>query len=582
MSKTKIIENSELRSSEMKKKMNQFLKIFCCYSTLILCASTQYSESGNVKNEDTENDNSEIANIQEETDIDYTGSKKPNKDTSTRKSEISSDEAPIKKSIGKMPNDDLALSALKTADDHRNHRLHFTFEQSLNEAIRLYDLIVADGTVSPDLRARAKINTAKIYVTLIKNNTNPEVISRSKNQVLTLVNEVLNDPIYSEDMRAWARRFQSKLYQKSFYDLPKEGALKTAKELLETNLKVKDLNSETVGRTKMQLAMGYLKGFFKPKDTSHKNHSDDTKKDPIETEDLATSDVTKDNPIRLAYNIYLDVAKDSLMPSDLRAKAIMALFNYVQFYTNDNLTPKEIMQRRFQIINSALSFENLSPLITAQIKWLIGTNYLMNAFDVKPSQARAKAKILFNEATHQPQLAEKHRFTHKANLVKLYLQNSFEKTPSESRSIALSIVNELLQNLNVPKDQVNDFKINIVEHFVNNDFKQKKKEAHKRGIEILESIINDDKQNPSFIAQAKWILGRYYIQGLLKPSKSTDDVLKDGIELFKQVLQDGKISLEERNNYRNNLVNMLQNNIFGEEQTKNIFNLMPEMRSLSQ
>ncbi|MBA4249711.1 MAG: hypothetical protein C0432_02950 [Candidatus Puniceispirillum sp.] len=510
---------------------------------------------GQKKAEDLEFDDSEISNIQKDTDVDYEASDKPSKNTSTRKSENSDDEAPIKKNIGKMPNDDLALSALKTADDHRNHRLHFTFEQSLNEAIRLYDLIVADHTVSSDLRGRAKINTAKIYVTLIKNNTNPEVISRSKNQVLTLVNEVLNDSVYSEDMKAWARRFQSKLYQKSFYDLPKEEALKKAKELLETNLKVKNLNSETVGRTKMQLAMGYLKGFFQATDKL---------------------------PIKLAYNIYSDVAKDKNMPADLRAKAIMALFNYVQFYTNDNLSPKQIMERRFQIINSALSFENLSPLITAHIKWLIGTNYLMNAFDVRPSEAREKAKMLFNEATTQAQLTEKHRFAFKGNLVKLYLQNSFEKTPSESRSIALSIVDELLQDLNVPKDQVNDFKINIVEHFVNNDFKQTAKEAQKRAIEILESIINDDKQNPSFIAQARWILGRYYIQGLLKPTESSDNVLMTGVELFKKVLQDEKVSLEERNNYRLNLVNMLQNNIFGEEKTQSILNLMPEMKDQSQ
>lgn len=524
------------------------LKIFCCSlfyfnGTHLLAAQKESSE--------LDFEDSELAELQQETDAKYSESSKI---TQKRKLDLIDEEAPHKSTVGKKPNDDLMLSALKTADDHRNHRLHFTFEQSLNEAIRLYDLVVADHTVSPDLRARAKIDTAKIYVTLIKNNTNPEVIARSKNQVLTLVNEVLNDSAYSEDMKAWARRFQSKLYQKGFYDLPKEEALKKSKELLDLNLRTGKLSKETIGRTKMQLAMGYLKGFFEASDKL---------------------------PIKMAYNIYSDIVKDKTMSSDLRAKAIMALFNYVQFYTLDNLTPEQIMQRRFQLINSALKFDNLSPLLTAHIKWLIGTNYLMNAFDFKPSEARRKAKNLFLDATNQARLTEKHRFAFKANLIKLYLQNSFENTPSQSRQEALKLVEELLQDLNVSKDQINDFKINVVEHFVQNDFKLSTEEAQRRGIGILESIIQDDKQNPSFIAQARWILGRYYIQGLLKPSHSPDGSLIAGVEIFKTVLQDNKISLEERNNYRLNLLNMLQNNIFGEEKTQTILNLMPEMKEQS-
>lgn len=528
----------------MKKKLT-ILTLLSCYSLFICNTTDSYAELAT----EQDFDDNDIASIQKETDSTY-DTTNPRKNTTAKKLELDDEEVPTK-TIGKRPNDDLMISALKTADDHRNHRLHFTFDQSLTEAIRLYDLVVADHTISPDLRARAKIDTAKIYVTLIKNNTNPEVIARSKNQVLTLVNEVLNDSVYSADMKAWARRFQSKLYQKSFYDITKEEALKKSKELLELNLKTKGLSKETIGRTKMQLAMGYLKGLF---------------------------DASDKKPIKLAYNIYSEIARDKKMSSDLRAKAVMALFNYVQFYTQDNLTPKQIMERRFQLINSALTFDNLSPLLVAHIKWLIGTNYLMNAFNVTPSEAREKAKALFSEVTSQPQLTEKHRFAFKGNLVKLYLQNSFEKTPSSSRKEALEVVEELLQDLNVSKDQINDFKINIVEHFVQNDFKLPEKDAQKRGIEILESIINDEKQNPSFIAQARWVLGRYYVQGLLKPTESPDGSLIAGVELFRKVLQDDKVALEERNNYRLNLINMLQNNIFGEEKTQNLLNLMPEMK----
>ena len=104
-----------------------------------------------------------------------------------------------------------ALEKLKIADDHRNKRTNLVYKDATEEATRLYKEVMDNKRVSPDVRARAKINYADLYepkfyidYSLKKRNRNRES--------LRLLNEVIHETNISPDFKGWAKRHLSKLY----------------------------------------------------------------------------------------------------------------------------------------------------------------------------------------------------------------------------------------------------------------------------------------------------------------------------------------------------------------------------------
>lgn len=146
-----------------------------------------------------------------------------------------------------------ALTKLKTADDHRNKRTNLGDKDAAEEATRLYKEVMDNKAVSPDVRARAKINYAHIYApkfyidySLKKKDSNRES--------LRLLNEVIHEANISADFKGWAKRHLSKLYLSNNFDLTPAEANKKSVSLLEDVCKDPDVSPETSGRTKIELA----------------------------------------------------------------------------------------------------------------------------------------------------------------------------------------------------------------------------------------------------------------------------------------------------------------------------------------
>ena len=113
------------------------------------------------------------------------------------------------------PTDIKAIEILDSADDYRNGRclpsagiilIASPRMLDIKEALRLYKQIFNDTTVSPDLRARAKINYATFYpgITWLDSvvNTHAEHLAYAKK----LLTEVIGSTDTSTDIKGWAKR----------------------------------------------------------------------------------------------------------------------------------------------------------------------------------------------------------------------------------------------------------------------------------------------------------------------------------------------------------------------------------------
>lgn len=448
--------------------------------------------------------------------------------------------------VKKMPNDDRALAILTTADQHRNHRLHFTLEQSLIEALRLYASVISEKDVSPDFKARAKIDTAKIYVTMLKHNLNLNMAQHSKEQILSLVNEVLTDPLCSQDMKGWARRFQAKLYLKGFYTTNTKEAAEKAYALLHENLSQPNLAAETRDRSRMQLAQGYLTNIFSVPDK---------------------------NSVTLAHALYTDVINDRSASSDMRAKARLALATYLEFYQDMN--PSDIQKTRFDLFAAALNEPQLTAIMKANLDRLMAKNYLVNAFNVSPTTARDEGQKLLESAAHTQGLPNKQKLFYSIELAEHYLNCLFNVKPSESRTIALKMYNDIPRTISMTPEQSYEYRIALANYHIKNLFHLKPEDAQRNALDLFQDVINDIAYSTKQKSDVRWMLATLFASHALKPVLG--DSTTAAVDQFRKIFNDISLSDPERAGYIANLRTLIINNAFGEH-TKALSDAMPEIK----
>ena len=219
------------------------------------------------------------------------------------KPEISEKYGPAEIISTNSKEDVAALAKLKIADDHRNKRTNLGQQNLIKEATRLYKEVMEDKTVSPDVRARAKINYADIYTPRFYVDYTLKKKDRSR-ESLRLLNEVIHETNISSDFKGWARRHLSKLYLSNNFDLTPTEANKKSVSLLEEVCKDPGASPETSGRTKIELAKRYLT------------------KDMTMQKDLG---ITAEEGKTKAISLFNEVISDTKARPDLRAEAKLAL-----------------------------------------------------------------------------------------------------------------------------------------------------------------------------------------------------------------------------------------------------------------
>jgi uncharacterized protein (UPF0147 family) len=173
------------------------------------------------------------------------------------KVEISEKYGPVEIVSTNSKEDIAALAKLKTADDHRNKRTNLGYKEATEKATRLYKEVMNDKTVSPDMRARAKINYADLYAP--KFYIDYSLKKREHNrESLRLLNEVIHETNISPDFKGWAKRHLSKLYLNNNFDLTPAEANRKSVSLLEEVCKDPGVSPETSGRAKIELAKRHL------------------------------------------------------------------------------------------------------------------------------------------------------------------------------------------------------------------------------------------------------------------------------------------------------------------------------------
>ncbi len=455
-------------------------------------------------------------------------------------------DVPEKLDIKKVGNDDKALAILKIADDHRNNRLHFSLQTSLDEAIRLYEQVIQLPEVSADLKGRAKLNISKIYIMLLKRDMDPRLVHKSQEQILQYINEILNDPTYSDDLKAWAGRFQAKLYLKGFYNMPPKEAHDKAFELLHKNLDAHHISAETRSRSRMQLAHGYLQNLF---------------------------EAPHNNAVDLARALYQDVIEDAAASADIRVKARLALATFTEFY--QDVPPHEVQKQRFDLYKNAMEEQEVSPILKAQLYFIVATNYLMNAFSATPEDARENALDLLENIVKLDGLPQKLHVFYTVKLAENYLNCSFNLTPSESRSRALKIYDEIPKVVTLTPEQNYDYKLTLANYHVRNAFFLKSEEANLNALSLFSSLLDNIDLTPKQRSNVRWILAGHYATHALVPVSS--EPTHAAATLFNMLLSDPSLTEFEREEYRANLQNIVSNNGFGREQTQALLAAMPDL-----
>ncbi len=425
--------------------------------------------------------------------------------------------------------DSIALAKLKTADDHRNQRLQFTQEESVREAYRLYGEILGDTTISPDLRARAKINMVRLYPLIHTSNAafaNPQHV---KEETLRATNEIIHEASYSPDVRGWAKRHLAKLYLSGSLDITADQAKEKALSLLEENIKDPLISSETKSRTRLQLAKKLLERAF--------NVSDD------EAEARATT-------------LMMDVMNDEKARPDLRLKAKLI------WATSRRSEEDPGNAKRLKIFKEAITNAEISPLMRAEIKDQLATDYFMQIFDLSPADACERARILLDTIASDTTLPVKKRIIYYIKRADHYLNLSFDMKPSEARAIALRLYNDIEVALTLDTDQSYDYKVGLANLHIQNRFHLKPSEARTEAARIYNTLLSDQSLPIHQKIDIRWIVANLYATRTLKPPSGVNGQVA-AIELINQVINSVETPMHIRNTFKMNLVLLYQQNGLG-------------------
>ena len=399
----------------------------------------------------------------------------------------------------------------------------------MREAYRLYGEILDDTTISPDLRARAKINMVRLYPLIHTSNAafaNPQHV---KEETLRATNEIIHETSYSPDVRGWAKRHLSKLYLSGSIDIPLEQAKEKALALLEENIKDPLISSETKSRTRLQLANKFLERTF--------NVSND------EAEARATA-------------LIIDVINDEKARPDLRLKAKLI------WATSRRSEEDPGNAKRLKIFQETIASPEISSSMRAEIKDQLATDYFMQIFDLNPADACERARVLLDTIASDTSLPPKKRIVYYIKRADYYLNLSFDMKPSEARAIALKLYNDIEIALTLDTDQSYDYKVGLANLHIQNRFHLKPNEARAEAARIYNTLLSDQSLPLHQKIDIRWIVANLYATRTLKPPSGTNGQIA-AIELINQVINSPDTPIHIRNTFKMNLVVLYQQNGLG-------------------
>ena len=418
-----------------------------------------------------------------------------------------------------------AKAMLEIADNHRNHRTHFSALESWNEALRLYrEVATTQLAISPDLKARAIINLSEMTVW---SPFGPTALDK-KLEAVQHITEITHNTSCSPDVKGWAKRHLAKLYMSGDLDLEPMQARKQALTLLEEVIADATVLEETKARAMIQLAEYYARSKF---------------------------EIAAKEALEKATKLLTDVFMDKNVRHALRIHSKMLLASIVNPYDDTH------NQKRLTLLNEIIADTTNAPSEKAAAKEKLAQYYLENVFDVTPVEARTKAHALLKELAEDTGLSNQENLKHYVQLAEHYLHIKLDLKPTESRAQALKMYQELPSKIQLNIAQNYIYQKELAHYCVTNAFHQDPIASKQIAFKLYQSLINDESLPIQQRAEIFWIVANLYITKQLDPQTGIDGKV-EGLALIKRVINDQNVGIELINQLKLNLAILYERNAF--------------------
>lgn len=456
-------------------------------------------------------------------------------DSEVGKRNIIENDEPSKMVSTNSKEDSDALSKLKIADDHRNGRTNFGYRDAPKEALRLYKEVMEDTKISPDVRARAKINYADVYGTRywFDDSTKPE---ERNNEALRLLNEVIHETSISGDFKGWAKRHLSALYSNNNFDMEPAEAKRKSVLLLEEVARDPNVSAETKGRAKQSLGQKYMS------------------KDVVL---LKTLGITEDEGKAKAIVLFTEVMNDTKARPDLRAECKLSAAEAST--DEDDFFNEKLLKAYKEVILD----QSISNIKRAEMKSALASKYLWgDRFNLKMADAAKISLVLKQEIANDKTLPIKKRLEYKKDLKNSYEYFYTELTPSENYKKILEITTEIINESKIDAKEYFKARFELANDYSRNRFKQKRSVALAEAKKIYIELLSDKTLDLDDKIKLRLELARCYQRSWwsFEPVDGSNDVKTATLVLYNEVLAYPDLKQEKWFDIKCDIARMHQNN----------------------
>ncbi len=417
--------------------------------------------------------------------------------------------------------DDKAKAELDVADRHRNHGTNFAYVSSIKESFRLYEKVMNDPDVSPDLRMRAKINYAEIYPYVNIDDYSSLAIQQRKTETIQLFDDALQNSQISVDMKGWCKRHFARLLLSYNFDIEPAQAKQRALTLLNEVIDDKTTSIETRTRARLQLASHFIDFHF---------------------------DIPKPESIAKATQILTDILKESTTPADLKGEAIIQMVNIEK--------PDEdpYYAQKLKLLNEMIVDATYSTALRARIKDDLADTYLSGKFDIKQSEALAASLKLRQELASDMNLDEIDRFKYQEKLAICHVFNLFRSKQADSAKSAMATFQLMLRNTSVSINALAEIKGQLAHFFIQKYLTPDNgKDPKTAAFDLINEPINDLHVSKDLWYSFKmkiidWYERSYSIIGLKKSAGR-----EEAIRLATELQNDERLTVKQKENIQHKL-----------------------------
>jgi hypothetical protein len=445
-------------------------------------------------------------------------------------------EMPDKLVLSKLEGDDDAKNKLNLADQLRKKLTNFTFSGAISEAYKLYDSVAEMSNISPDLRARAKINAAQLYPFANTEDSSYASIVQRKNETLDLFNKVIEDESFSKEIRGWAKYCLAKSYVQNWYDELPVDAKQKALDLFQNVIADIDISPETKLRVKTTLATFYSEMLF--------NVS------PAEAKQKAES-------------LFNEVKKDSKASEIIKAEADFGLASLKSAEEDPyNMEKLKLLK--------AISVEtSYGSSIHAKAKAKIASGLLKGEFDTKPSEAAVMALAFYKEiiadsktdpkassksdskagSGSKGKLEAEDLYAYKQQYALHLANNDFNQKGTEAKTAAKALYDELLIDVSIYTDQKVPVRWQLALNYLHKKIDPPTgKDAKTAAIDLINEILNDPHISLELFLIVKLNFARLHHQSFMQnPLGLSSESLKDaGLRLLDELINDSRLSGKQK------------------------------------